>query len=98
MLRFEEGVEAESASLRVDRPVYPRRIEHSTVGEGAIDARCRVRPVSASRQPQDHVAVVLAGAAHRLELVEHVGRKPDGALALGVDLALEADRDAAYAR
>jgi hypothetical protein len=29
-----EGVEAESASPRVDRPVYPRRVDCSAVGEG----------------------------------------------------------------
>jgi hypothetical protein len=30
-------VEAESASLRVDWPVYPRRVDHTKVREGAID-------------------------------------------------------------
>jgi hypothetical protein len=30
----EEDVEAGSAALRVDRPVYPRRAEHNTVAEG----------------------------------------------------------------
>jgi hypothetical protein len=29
----EEGVEAGSAALRVDWPVYPRRAEHNTVAE-----------------------------------------------------------------
>jgi hypothetical protein len=37
MLRLRNGVEAESASLRVDRPVYPRRLKHNTVAEGGID-------------------------------------------------------------
>jgi hypothetical protein len=30
----EEDVEAGSAALRVDWPVYPRRAEHNTVAEG----------------------------------------------------------------
>ena len=30
----EEDVEAGSAALRVDWPVYPRRVEHNTVAEG----------------------------------------------------------------
>ena len=30
----EEDVEARSAALRVDRPVYPRRAEYNTVAEG----------------------------------------------------------------
>ena len=30
----EEDVEAGSAALRVDRPVYPRRADHNTVAEG----------------------------------------------------------------
>ena len=30
----EEDVEAGSAALRVDWPVYPRRTEHNTVAEG----------------------------------------------------------------
>ena len=42
MVRFhaalEEGVEAGSASLCVGPSPYPRRVKHSTVGEGAIDA------------------------------------------------------------
>jgi hypothetical protein len=41
MARFnaalEEGVEAGSASPRVDWPVYPRRLEHITGVEGGID-------------------------------------------------------------
>ena len=32
--RAEEDVEAGSAALRVDWPVYPRRPEHNTVAEG----------------------------------------------------------------
>jgi hypothetical protein len=36
MLRSGEGVEAESASLRVDGPVYPRRVKHNTVTGGGI--------------------------------------------------------------
>ena len=30
----EEDVEAGSAALRIDWPVYPRRAEHNTVAEG----------------------------------------------------------------
>jgi len=30
----EENVEAGSAALRIDWPVYPRRAEHNTVAEG----------------------------------------------------------------
>ena len=36
MLRSGEGVEAESASLHFDRPVYPRRLKHNTVAEGGV--------------------------------------------------------------
>ena len=32
--RAEEDVEAGSAALRVDWPVYPRHAEHNTVAEG----------------------------------------------------------------
>ena len=32
--RAEEDVEAGSAALRVDWPVYPRRAEHNTAAEG----------------------------------------------------------------
>ena len=32
--RAEEDVEAGSAALRVDWPVYPRRAEHNTVAKG----------------------------------------------------------------
>ena len=35
--RAEEDVEAGSAALRVDWPVYPRRAEHNTVAEGGIE-------------------------------------------------------------
>jgi hypothetical protein len=39
MLRVEEGVEAESASLRFDPSVYPRRVDYNTVAEGEIAER-----------------------------------------------------------
>ena len=47
--RAEEDVEAGSAALRVDWPVYPRRAEHNTVAEGgnrrwAKTARQNERP------------------------------------------------------
>jgi hypothetical protein len=51
MLRFGEGVEAGSASPRVDWPVYPRHVEHSTIGEGAIDDVCRADPCPAGSTP-----------------------------------------------
>ena len=41
--RAEEDVEAGSAALRVDWPVYPRRAEHNTVAEGGIEDGPRVR-------------------------------------------------------
>ena len=39
----EEDVEAGSAALRVDWPVYPRRAEHNTVAEGG-NTRCASGP------------------------------------------------------
>ena len=39
MLYAEEDVEAGSAALRVDWPVYPRRAEHNTVAEGGGNSR-----------------------------------------------------------
>ena len=45
----EEDVEAGSAALRVDWPVYPRRAEHNTVAEGRNRRWPRLRQ-RASRQ------------------------------------------------
>ena len=36
-------MEAGSAALRVDWPVYPRRAEHNTVTEGGIQDRLKLR-------------------------------------------------------
>jgi hypothetical protein len=54
------------------------------VGEGAIDdgpsLRLRTRPksvVSDRRQPQDDIAVALAGASHRAKSVRHRVLDPD---------------------
>jgi hypothetical protein len=44
-----EDVEAGSAALRVDWPVYPRRAEHNTVAEGGNRRRPCIRP-GAARQ------------------------------------------------
>jgi hypothetical protein len=75
-LRFhaalEEGVEAGSAALRVNWPVYPRRVDHNTVMEGGIDKRAEAfasGPVR--RRPNDLVAIALAGPAQGVELVDH---------------------------
>ena len=48
--RAEEDVEAGSAALRVDWPVYPRRAEHNTIAEGGIEdgPRLRADPLSLS--------------------------------------------------
>jgi hypothetical protein len=58
MLRFGEGVEAESASLRVDPSVYPRHGELITHAEGgnrpwpSLGRRSRVnRPAEADPKP-----------------------------------------------
>jgi hypothetical protein len=58
-------VEAGSTSPRVDRPVYPRRVDHNTVTEGGIDNGQKLpvqRLKSDRRQPQDDVALTLAVA------------------------------------
>ena len=39
----EEDVEAGSAALRIDWPVYPRRAEHNTVAERGIEDGPRLR-------------------------------------------------------
>ena len=41
--RAEEDVEAGSAALRVDWPVYPRPAEHNTIAEGGIEDGPRLR-------------------------------------------------------
>ena len=56
----EEDVEAGSAALRVDWPVYPRRAEHNTVAEGgnrrwAETARRPVGLVELADDPEDRV-------------------------------------------
>jgi hypothetical protein len=58
--RAEEDVEAGSAALRVDWPVYPRRAEHNTVAEGgnrrwAKTARRPVGLVELADDPEDRV-------------------------------------------
>ena len=58
MVRFHaalgDDVEAESASLRVDRPVYPRPVDYSTLTKGEIEngaVACVTRcPTAASRK------------------------------------------------
>jgi hypothetical protein len=75
MLRFGEGVEAESASLRVDRPVYPRRFEHIIVDEGGIDDAAEpdvwgVFPVERRITPQDHHRAIA------LRVVKQLHRRP----------------------
>jgi hypothetical protein len=100
MARFhaalEEGVEAGSASPRVDWPVYPRRVEHNTVAEGGIADGLRLARqdpllVSDRRQPDDHVAIALALAAQGAQPVNDADIQPDQPLAVGVDVGLVAD-------
>jgi hypothetical protein len=54
----------------------------------------RSRPLErvVRRQPNDHVAVALAGAAHEVQPVEDPLVEPNLPLALGVDLRLDGDR------
>jgi tetrahydromethanopterin S-methyltransferase subunit C len=49
------------------------------------------RLLSLSRDPQDHVAIALAGSALCLEPVDHVRRQPDVTLAALVDVILMVD-------
>jgi hypothetical protein len=82
----EEDVEAGSAALRVDWPVYPRRAEHNTVADGGNGPRLRdcqqaMRARTLHRDPQDHVAVALAPSAHGPETGDHGMVQPDQALA-----------------
>ena len=52
----EEDVEAGSAALRVDWPVYPRRAEHNTVAKGG---NTRSAVASSSRIRRSQRSVVL---------------------------------------
>ena len=73
--RAEEDVEAGSAALRVDWPVYPRRAEHNTVAEGgnrrwAIAASSQIRrsprslvAFSNPTLPSDSVEAIASNAA-----------------------------------
>src|SRR5580693_800562 len=92
----EEDVEAGSAALRVDWPVYPRRAEHNTVAEGgnrrwAETARlpanpsgaCALHPASSGGyEPENGVRIGLTRPAHRAEPIRHRVLKPYQALAL----------------
>jgi hypothetical protein len=77
------------------RDAYPRRLKHNTVDEGGIadgpSLPIRTRSVTRSdrRQPQDHVAEALDGAAQGGEIVDPAFLQPDQALTLGVDLRLD---------
>jgi hypothetical protein len=50
--RAEEDVEAGSAALRVDWPVYPRRVEHDTVAEGRNRTWAEIARQNAVRWPR----------------------------------------------
>jgi hypothetical protein len=74
--RAEEDVEAGSAALRVDWPVYPRRAEHNTVAREGIEdppsrpqARSGARParwVRPRRRPSPAGGWRLSGMAMRI--------------------------------
>jgi hypothetical protein len=53
--RAEEDVEAGSAALRVDWPVYPRRAEHNTVAEGGNRRSAIAFSSQISRSPRSVV-------------------------------------------
>ena len=67
----EEDVEAGSAALRVDWPVYPRRAEHNTVAEGGNRRWADHHPV----QPDQALALLVDlvvewhGASGRVEAI-----------------------------
>ena len=92
-------MEAGSAALRVDWPVYPRRAEHNTIAEGGnrrwaeaarlpakLSGACDIHP----DQSQDDRRIVLARTPHRPEPVHRRGIEPDQAFAPFVGLGLEA--------
>jgi hypothetical protein len=60
-----DDVEAESAFLRVDRPVYPRRAERSTVGDGAIDDVCRAATTRNLRHAADNRQIAFSRLSDR---------------------------------
>jgi hypothetical protein len=68
--RAEEDVEAGSAALRVDWPVYPRRTEHNTVAEGgnkrwAETARQNGVPIALAEGRPDGVQEARQGGRSR---------------------------------
>jgi hypothetical protein len=87
-----EDVEAGSAALRVDWPVYPRRAEHNTVAEGGNRrwAELWARALHPD-QPENGVAVALPRAPQRAQPVEHRAIQPDQAVSVLIDLVLETD-------
>jgi hypothetical protein len=87
----EEDVEAGSAALRVDWPVYPRRAQHNTVAEGGnrgwaeaarlpakLSGACALHPASSGGyEPENGVAIRLPQPTHRAEPVDPDLLKPD---------------------
>src|SRR4029077_1813448 len=76
--RAEEDVEAGSAALRVDWPVYPRRAEHNTVAEGgnrrwAETARRPVGLVELADDAKDGVRLAQQDRQGRVHSVQHDG-------------------------
>jgi hypothetical protein len=69
-------VEAGSAALRVDRPVYPRRAEHNTVAEGGIEDERRL-PVR-TRPCRRPAGFALQGGTRRCALGHRGGRTKKG--------------------
>src|SRR5271166_4127075 len=87
--RAEEDVEAGSAALRVDWPVYPRRAEHNTVAEGGNrkmgrDCASELVPIAlAEGRPEDPRAKASAEidvAAVTVEGSPHRGPEPPRAM------------------
>src|SRR5208337_5077546 len=71
----EEDVEAGSAALRVDWPVYPRRAEHNTVAEGG-NRRCAGR--GPTRGPPVESPALIAALGQKTAVTGLAGVTPPG--------------------
>ena len=76
--RAEGDVEAGSAALRVDWPVYPRPAEHNTIAEGGIEdwaetARRPVELVELADDPEDRVRPAQQDRQRRVHCRQHDG-------------------------
>jgi hypothetical protein len=80
----EEDVEAGSAALHVDWPVYPRRAEHNTVAEGGNrDGALSRRWLGANRESDQSFPVRSPGGVGQV-LAERMAAKSEGKAAFSI--------------